>query len=229
MDEFDKALIEAQEQKSETWHDIRAGRFTSSEMHKLLGDPRSKEAKERGEWNDAAETYIHTKVAEQLTGLTHSVSNQGTGPLAWGEDNEPIAREYYQTQVLDILGLTVTKAGFTVYGDHAGGSPDGFVGDDALLEIKCPYNPANQIDYLKMKTVSDLKKLHPEYWTQCQSNLIFTKRKSGIFIAFDPRFKIRKQIMNELEFGIDNERQDLILTRLEKAIITKLEIVNSLS
>jgi hypothetical protein len=223
MDEFDKALIEAQDQKGDAWRDIRSGRFTSSGIHALLGDPKTKEAKAAGKWSDGAETYIHTKVAEQLTGLV--TESPRSNSIQWGEDYEPFARELYET----ITGIKIVKSGFSVYGDHAGGSPDGFKGDDAFLEIKCPYNPANQIDYLNLTKGSELKELHADYWTQIQCNMLFTGRKKCIFIAFDPRFPSEKQKIKILEIGPDQERQDLIVQRLEKAIVTKLEIVKSLS
>lgn len=216
MDEFDKALIESADQKGEVWRDIRCGRFTSSEIHKLLG-------KSDDKWTDGADTYIATKAAEQLTGLVNEAPR--TASITWGEDHEPFARELYEI----IAGVKIEKAGFAVYGDHAGGSPDGLRADDAFLEIKCPHNSANMIDYLRLTKPEELKKLHPEYWTQCQSNMIFTKRKLCIFIAYDPRFPIQKQKIKVLEFGPDNERQDLILSRLEKATKTKIEIVTALS
>lgn len=223
MDEFDKALIEAQEQKGEVWRDIRCGRFTSSEIHKLLGEPKSAKAREAGEWADGALTYINTKAAEQLTSFVNEAPR--TAAITWGEDHEPYARDLYA----QIKGVKIEKAGFTVYGDHAGGSPDGFLGDDAFLEIKCPHNSANQIVYLGLKKAIQLKELHPDYYAQCQSNMIFTGRKLCIFIAFDPRFPIQKQKIKVLEMGPEDEVQDLIKARLEKAIKTKTEIVNSLS
>ena len=223
MDEFDKALIEAADQKGEVWRDIRCGRFTSSEIYKLLGDPRSAEAKKAGKWSDGAETYIHTKVAEMLTGYVSE--SPRTAAITWGEDHEPFARELYGT----MRGIKIGKAGFTVYGDHAGGSPDGFIDDGIFIEIKCPYNSTNQIDYLKLDKGIELKALHPDYWSQCQANMIFTNRPICIFIAYDPRFAIEKQRIKVLEIGPDNEVQDLIKIRLEKAVKTKIEIVNSLS
>lgn len=216
MDEFDKALIEAADQKGEVWRDIRCGRFTSSEIHKLMG-------KSNDKWTDGADTYIATKAAEMLTGYVSETPR--TAAITWGEDNEPFARELYEV----ITGVKIEKAGFQVYGDHAGGSPDGLQSTDAFLEIKCPYNSANMVDYLRLKNAEELKKLKPEYWTQCQSNMIFTGRNLCIFIAYDPRFPIQKQRIKTLEIQPDNEHQDLIKSRLEKAIKTKLEIVNSLS
>jgi len=216
MDEFEKALIEAQDQRSEEWRDIRAGRFTASEFHVLLGKSDTK-------WTDGAETYIHTKVAEQITGLVPE--SPRTAPIAWGEDNEEGARHLYH----EITGTKITKAGFHVYGDHGGGSPDGLIGDDAFLEIKCPFNSANHIDFLKLEKGSEIKIANPKYYTQCQANMVFTGRKLCIFTSFDPRFPIQKQKIKILEMAPDNELQDLIKARLERAIETKLEIVKALS
>jgi hypothetical protein len=223
MDEFDKALIEAQDQKGEAWRDIRCGRFTASEIYKLLSDPRNKGDKEAGKWSDGADTYINSKAAEQITGFVNEVPR--TAAITWGEDHEPFARELYEI----VTGAKVEKAGFTVYGDHAGGSPDGFIADDTFLEIKCPHNSSNMIDYLKLTNALEIKDLHPDYWAQCQSNMIFTKRKRCIFVAFDPRFPIQKQKIKYLEMAPDSQIQDLIQARIEKATKTKIELVKLLS
>lgn len=223
MDEFDKALIEAQEQKGDVWRDTRCGRFTSSEIHKLLTDPRSKVAKDRGDWSDGALTYIHTKVAEQITGFINEPPR--TSAITWGEDHEPFARDAYSNKI----GINIEEAGFVVYGDHAGGSPDGLQETNRFLEIKCPFNSSNHIDYLMIKKPSDLKDLHWDYWVQIQSNMIFTGRTIATFISYDPRFKSINQDLRYFDIDQDNETQDLIKIRLDKAIKTKLEIVKLLS
>jgi len=146
MDAFEEELAEAATQRSDAWRDVRAGRFTASEIFKLMGDPRSKEARAAGEWSETATTYILTKVAEELTGQVHQASN--AFPLVYGTDMEPQAKEYFTT----VTGKEIKFAGFKLFTDHSGGSPDGYVDDDAILEIKCPFNSANQINYLRLKT-----------------------------------------------------------------------------
>lgn len=222
MDEFDLALLEASEQRDEVWRDARCGKFTASEIWKLMGDPRSKADKEAGNWSDTALTYIHTKVAEDLTGQMRQNSN--AYPLVWGEEQEPLAKQVLENK----KGLKVTKCSFIPFTDHSGGSPDGLIGENAILEIKCPYNSANQIEYLLVKDVNDIKKVWPEYYWQCQMNMLFAKRTHCYFVTYDPRFTNEKHVLRVIEFDANPEDQNICLLRIEKAIETKLEILNSL-
>lgn len=223
MDAFDIEMAEAAEQRSEAWRDVRAGRFTASEIFKLMTDPRSKEAREKGEWSDGAMTYILTKVAEDLTGQVHQASN--AYPMVYGTDMEPLAKEYFTL----ITGKEVKFAGFKTFTEHAGGSPDGYVDEDAIIEIKCPFNSANQINYLRLKSQTDLFVEFPEYWWQCQANMAFNRLTKCYFVTYDPRFKDDNHKLKILELQSDVNDQERMLARLDKAIETKLDIIKSLT
>lgn len=214
MDDFERELIEAQEQRSEAWRDARCGKFTSSEIWKLMVNPRSKSA----EWSESAMTYIKTKVAEEITGYIHQASN--AYPLVWGEDQEPIAKDVITTK----RGYTIERAGFIAFTDHSGGTPDGFVNGD-LIEIKCPYNPANHIEYMMLKTAEDLLDFKPENYYQCMSNMLFAKKDGCKFFSYDGRFPEDKMLV-ELYIKADTDAQAKILERLERAIEKKIELVN---
>lgn len=222
MDEFEKALLEVSEQRDEVWRDARCGKFTASEIWKLMTEPQSKADKEAGNWSKTALTYIHTKVAEELTGQVHQNSN--AYPLVWGEEQEPNAKVQLEMRT----GLRVTKCTFIPFTDHSGGSPDGLIGDNSILEIKCPYNSSNQIEYLLVKDMADIKKVWPEYYWQCQMNMLFSNRSHTYFVTYDPRFTDEKHILRVIEFDAVPEDQDLCLKRLEKAIETKLAVIASL-
>lgn len=217
MDQFDRELAEAAQQRSQAWRDIRAGKFTASEIWKLMGDPRSKAAKEAGEWSETAQTYINTKVAEELTGQVHQASS--AYPMVWGEDTEPLAKEHFTI----ITGKEVKHSGFKIFNLHAGGSPDGFV-DDGLIEIKCPFNSGNHVEYLKLVKGIEIRESYPEYWWQMQANLLFNSKNLCYFAAFDPRFP-EAQKMKIVEVHAHPEDQNRMAVRLHKAIDTKLEIL----
>jgi len=87
MDNFEKELAQASEQGSQIWHDIRCGRFTSSEMHRLIKSgtrlmtaeelknrpktgpgSHAKLTEDPNKFSDDGQTYIEEKVAEVLTG-----------------------------------------------------------------------------------------------------------------------------------------------------------------
>lgn len=216
MDDFQRELIEAQEQRSNAWRDARCGKFTSSEIWKLMTNARSKSS----EWSQTALTYINTKVAEEITGHIHESSP--AYPLVWGEEQEPIAKQIIQ----GYFGLPIERAGFVAFTDHAGGTPDGYI-NDWVLEIKCPYNPANHIEYLMLETAEDLLDFKPENYYQCQSNMLFTKKENCYLISYDGRFPDNKQIkVLELTANVDVHAE--MLSRLDKAIETKLNRIKLL-
>lgn len=221
MDQFDIELAEAAQQRTQVWRDARAGKFTASEIYKIMTEPRNKKDREAGLWSEGAMTYILTKVAEEITGQVHETS--AAYPLVWGEDMEPQAKEYFTR----VTGKAVMHAGFKVFNPHAGGSPDGFV-EDGLIEIKCPYNSTNQVNYLRLQSGLEIAIAYPEYWWQMQANMIFNKRDKTYFVAYDPRFP-DKYKMKILEVFANPEDQNTLLEKLGKAIEEKLRIIQQLA
>lgn len=222
MDDFDIELAEASEQRSKTWRDARCGKFTASEIYKLMTDPKSKADKEAGNFSVGAMTYIKTKVAEELTNLVHQESN--AYPLVYGQDMEVNTKEYLR----QVKGYEITEVGFVPFTDHAGGSPDGHIGEDEVLEIKCPFNSANHVEYLTWEKPEDMFDVKPEYYYQIQSNLLFSKRTVGRFVSYDPRMPDSKKCF-ELIIPAHVGIQHNIASRLEKAIEKKLELLKLLS
>jgi hypothetical protein len=86
--------------------------------------------------NDKARGIIASLVAERITGEVEET--YVNADMQRGIDHEPIARSRYA----EINGVTVTEIGFMVAelapGQKLGYSPDGLVGDDGLIEVKCP-------------------------------------------------------------------------------------------
>lgn len=229
------------EQGTPEWDQVRIGRFTASEMYRLM-EPTKREMTEAelkarpksgkgssaklvydySALSDAARTYINEKVAEVLTGQPKS---QGYAfPLVWGNEHEEEAAEYFQKKT----GLEVEKVGFFTYTDHAGGSPDRFVGSDAILEIKCPYESVNQIKYLMLTDQFDVKREYFAYWVQCQANMLFTDRNLCHFCTFDPRMKDDKHKLTHIEIKGDPEFHDLIRQKIVQATKEKLHIISLL-
>jgi len=158
-DAFDEALAQASEQGSQNWIDIRAGRFTSSEIWKLMESgtremnpaelkarpktgkgSKSKFIEDPSCLSKTTETYIRTKVAETLTG--QSVGEIFSHATAHGDAMEPYAAEEWAKRT----GLEYEILSFVPWGDHAGGSPDRKIkGESRLVEFKCPFN---NLDFL---------------------------------------------------------------------------------
>ena len=164
------------DQGSEQWENLRAGRFTSSEIHNIMvcgkrdmtkdelaarpkkgtGSSTTKIA-DPSQMGPKGLTYINQKVAEILTGRPKPSSY--AYPLVYGKETEPEAVEYFSQK----FGLECVEVGFQPFGDHAGGSPDRLIGEDEGLEVKCPFDSTNQIDYLLLTDHWDLKANHPDH------------------------------------------------------------------
>jgi putative phage-type endonuclease len=139
-------------------------------------------------------------VVERLTGLP--AERYLNGAMQHGIDTEPEARSAYEFE----LGVTVTEVGFLDHPsiDMAGASPDGLVGDEGLVEIKCPQSAAH-IDVLLTKSVPE------KYLKQMQWQMACTGRKWCDFATYDPRMP------QELQLWVFRVlRNDKMIEELEK-------------
>lgn len=210
------------EQGTPEWDTIRVGRFTASEIWRLMVDPKSNADKEAGKLSETAQTYIAEKAAEVMTGM---VKQQGYAfPLVWGKEKEFEAKEFF----IQSTGLLYEPCGFFPYTDHAGGSPDGLIGDDAILEIKCPYDSAKQLDYLTLTDQFDLLRNFREIYWQVQANMLFTGRKLAHLGTYDPRMIDDKHKLMRLEITANEKDQDKIIEKIKLAVKEKLITLNRL-
>lgn len=211
------------EQGSDGWNQARAGRFTASEMWKLMTEPRTNVAKERGDLSEGAMTYVNEKVAETLTGQPKAESY--SYPIVYGKELEPQAIEYFVKRT----GFVYEPALFVPFGDYAGGSPDGYINDTDGLEVKCPFNSANMVDYLMLTDQWDLKRNHSNHYWQCMSNLLFTGKDKWHFVAYDPRMQEEKHRMVHIEVKPISEDFERITAKIAKAVEEMLKLIKMLS
>lgn len=155
-------------QGSEEWHAQRRGIVTASVVGKLV-TPTLKVAD-----NDVSRGLTATLVAERITGYTEpSFMNDD---MMRGVLHEPIAREKYAEH----NGVTVQEIGFMVrddWGYSIGASPDGLVGDEGGLEIKCPRAKAH------IKTIV-ADEVPTQYMAQVQACLLVSGRHWWDFVSF---------------------------------------------
>lgn len=204
-------------QQTEEWYALRKFKFTSSSIYKLLVDPRSKEAKEKGELSETAKTYIMEKIAEEIGGFLPDAS----GPaINWGNENEDIAAQEYAKAT----GNTLEAVGFVQHSEFYGGSPDRTVLDKSAsafhvggLEIKCPYNSTNHLWHRLISTEEYFKENHKEYYWQCVSHMIVLDVQWCDFVSFDPRVS---SDMSLFIFRVHRNESDvkLLLDKIDKAI-----------
>ena len=129
-----------------------------------------------GNWAASRKHYAAQLVTERLTNKPpEPFTNEY---IEWGQEQEAPAREAYTKTT----GNVVTEVGFVEHPTigSAGASPDGLVGDDGLIEIKCP-TTATHLEILLNEEVNE------RYVWQMMWQVACTKRQWCDFVSFDPR------------------------------------------
>jgi putative phage-type endonuclease len=189
-------MIEMIEQRSESWFAARIGKVTASKVADVIAKTQSGYAASRA-------NYMAQLICERLTGQREEFFTSVA--MQHGTDTEPLARAAYES-LKDVL---VDEVGFVPHPtiEMAGASPDGLVGDDGLLEIKCP-NTATHIDTLLSQTVPS------KYNTQMQFQMACTGRSWCDFVSFDNR------LPEELQLFVKRvPRDDVFIKQTEDAIV----------
>lgn len=155
------------QQRSPEWFRARCGLVTASRFADVMAKIKNGESAGR-------RNYRAQIVCERLTG--QPADTYTNAAMQWGTEIEPMARAAYE----NITGELVEETGFIKHPDLlAGASPDGLIGNEGLIEIKCP-NTATHIDTL-------LNGVPPGHIPQVQGQLWITGRKWCDFVSFDPR------------------------------------------
>jgi putative phage-type endonuclease len=164
------------EQRSEAWYAARLGKVTASRIADLM-------ARTKTGYGASRANYMAELICERLTGV--KADSYINAAMQWGIDNEAGAKAAYSF----MTDTVVDDVGFV---DHpgigmAGASPDGLVGADGLIEVKCP-NSASHIDTLLSETIDR------KYILQMQWQMACTGRKWCDFVSFDPRLPAEMQL-----------------------------------
>lgn len=157
------------EQRTTEWHTARLGKVTASRVADVI-------AKTAKGYGASRANLMADLIVERLTGQPASTFTNAA--MEWGTEQEPHARAAYSART----GELVEEVGFI---DHpritnSGASPDGLVGDDGLVEFKCPAT-ATHLDTLLAGEVPS------KYIPQMQWQMACTKRKWCDFVSYDPR------------------------------------------
>lgn len=185
----------------ETWLQLRQSRFTGSEIHKLMGKPKNKSEV----LSETAKTYVFEKASVILTGIQPEIYGRA---LEWGKTYEKEAFEHYQQSTFEPLTYYGAETfTFIEYNDYSGFSPDG-LGDDYILEIKCPFNSAIHLRNQFIQNAEDLKSVHPEYYWQMQFGMICTATERGVFISYDPRMPSNRKLY-AVEIELDDIKEEI--------------------
>ena len=162
-------MQESNSQRTEEWFQARLGKCTGSKFHDAVSFTRSGESSVR-------RNYRYQLIAERLTGVVQETYTSSA--MQHGTDNEPVARFTYEMKT----GYQVEEVGFIPSEElpDSGVSPDGLVGLDGCIEIKCP-ETATHIETLTSG------KVPIKYREQVDGVMWVTGRKWCDFISYDPR------------------------------------------
>jgi len=188
------------DQRTPEWFSARLAKVTASRVADVV-------AKTKTGYSASRANYMAELICERLTGMQGA--SYSNAAMAWGTETEPMARAAYEGAV----GSLVIETGFVPHAniEMSGASPDGLVGDDGLVEIKCPMT-ATHIETLLGQSVP------AKYVTQMQWQMACTGRKWCDFVSFDPRMPENMQI-----FVKRVGRDELLIASLETEVIQFLK------
>lgn len=189
------------EQNTDEWLNLRKGKFTASSFKDLF----------MGKTTQGYQDAIYKVAFERLTDESpESYSNEW---MQRGTELEPEARAWYEFE----KDIKVNNGGFIEYNDWIGASPDGLIGDDGLIEIKCP-KFSTMMDYLIKK------ELPKTYYYQVHGQMLVADRQWCDFIAYHPKLP-RFILRIERNRDVDKEILDKLFEGIKKveSIINKIK------
>ena len=158
------------EQGTDEWLEARLGVPTASMFGKFITPT--------GRKSSQAEGYINQLIAERVTGEPTQFFKSEA--MQRGNDLEPCARDMYEL----MTGNEVIEMGLLLHDTlSAGCSPDGLIGGDGGLEIKCP-NPDTHVANLRRNDID------PKYIPQVQGCMWVTERIWWDFVSYHPQMEV---------------------------------------
>ena len=165
------------EQRTEDWFSARLGKVTASRVADVL-------ARTKTGYSASRANYLTQLVLERVTGT----KSEGftSAAMQWGIDQEPFARAAYEAS----KGVLVDEVGFMQHPtiEASGASPDGLVGADGMVEIKCPDSKTALECWLSADPVES------KYFTQMQWQMACAGRFWCDYVVFDPRMPAKAQL-----------------------------------
>ncbi len=160
------------EQRSAEWFAARLGCVTASRVKDVMASGRG------GAPSATRKNYMMELLCERLTGQSGGADLSRNASVQRGVELEPFACMAYEAD----KGLMVVETGLVMHPTISGfgASPDGLVGDDGVLEIKCP-NTATHIATMQSE------RHDPQYEWQMLAQMACTGRAWADFVSYDDR------------------------------------------
>lgn len=195
-------------QLSSEWFQAHCGVVSGSHMSAVLDFTQKKVTGSKGK------TYFRTKLAELLTGVAVQ-DNYVSREMLEGIDREPMAIAAYEAQE----SVMVEAVGFALHDSipRYGCSPDGLVGDDGLIEIKCPKSGTH------LQWLID-GKIPEAHIPQIRAELSVTGRDWCDFVSYSPevpkplRLMVIRMTKEQADIPIIEESVNQFNSELDAAI-----------
>jgi hypothetical protein len=236
-------MLNVADQGTAEWKQDRAGYCTASRFGEVISKGK-KSASAPGGYlpSKSRATYLLQLVAERITGAPYDSYSGGAATQRGGE-LEHDARTAYMHHT----GNLVIPSPFVPHPkiEWCGASPDGLVGEDGGIEIKCPANPmihletvllgnarlaAALLGEIEEKVIGTADNrvppktkplIPPEHMAQVQGNMWVHERQWWDFISYDPRFPAHLQLYVHRVF-----RDPEYIEMLEREVVKFLDEVN---
>ena len=159
------------------WHAARRGCLTASRMADAIA------VLKNGKPSEARRKLMFDLLAERMSGV--AVEHYVTPAMEWGIAHQADAMAAYEAETGELVGPEVFVLHPSI--DWFGATPDGLVGSDGLVEIKCPTTPK----FLAWRMAGEVPE---EHRPQMLAQLACTGRQWVDFVAFDPRVQKGPQL-----------------------------------
>lgn len=154
------------------WHAARRGLLTASRVADALA------VLKNGKPSESRRKLMVELLAERVSG--YIVDHYVTPAMQHGIDNQPHAIAAYEAETGELVGPEVFVLHPEI--DWAGATPDGTIGSDGLIEVKCPTTPTH-LTWLLAGEVPEQHRLQMTFQLAC------TRRQWVDFVSYDPRIK----------------------------------------
>lgn len=196
-------------QGTDAWLHVKAGKFSGTSASEFIVNGRS-----AGGIGQGLSTMIYKKSSDAVTGP--DLDGYTSKSMQRGNDYEPYARKRYEVGNF----VDVQEVGFIQLGSFFGVSPDGLVGEDGAIEIKCPGGP----EWVRWKdTDMQVKDICSNYYYQMQWLMFITGRKWVDYVVFNPDFAPldytqTRVARDEVAMGIFEEKSKAVVVEMTRIL-----------
>lgn len=196
-------------QRTDDWFASRSGKFTSSRIHELMG------VKGLGK---TGESYAFELACEIVNGRNLD-DDFLSFDMQRGIELEPYAFDKF-AEIISEDFLTVQKCGFFEHDENTGGSPDGLVSDNSVLEIKCP----KPNKFFRLVVDNNIDQC---YIDQMQHQMLVTGTDKAYF--FNYCIYNGEPLHHKILVKRDYDRIDLMIERIAEATTIRNNFIEQLN